>query len=248
MPRPKKRVSVVTPLQRMHVSHGEGVPFRTSANLVDWLNSTLSSSPVDREAAERVGSMIRRLNRNAARLRMPKDIDHRSLDMRRWFWAVGISEKRCVPLLQTCAPFYNFNFDLYPPWGGRDNWRLIIKISFSRPEDSNRPRDDMDKGQRMELEAVDTVVDLALSGLLGRLKDCKVRDCGKWFVTKNDPRVQHCKAHTYDDLRQGTPKRKKQLNEAAKNARKHAKTVDVAYWENARKGQLKKPSSRRAQR
>ena len=162
-------------------------------------------------------------------------------------WGDRPREDWCVAKHRNVAPFYKFNFDLSPPIDGR-KWRLFLKISFRNSEDRDQPRDATDKGQRIELGAVETVIDLALGGRLGTIKQCRIPDCCKWYTTKDDPRVLCCPDHSSDDLRKGTPERKEQLRTAAKKTRGDEKERQAQGWKDVgKKGDHKGPS-RRAQK
>jgi hypothetical protein len=78
------------------------------------------------------------------------------------------------------------------------------------------------------------------------MKRCEVRSCGKWLLTKDDPRVLCCTDHDFDDLRKGTPKRKQQVNAAAKRARKRAKIEEAEYFKRLHGNEPYKPARRRA--
>jgi hypothetical protein len=245
MGRIKKSSLVLHPIGYMALIYGTIAPSRPGIHLVNWLNSQLSSSPENQEAAERVGGVIKRMHEAA--LRQTKNVVP-SLTQTR------LRESKGVAMLQNVAPFYRFEFDLYPP-SRVGKWWLFLKISFSSSKDGDQVCATLSQGQRMELEALDTVVDLAIAGRLGTIRQCNVPGCREWFITKDDPRVLCCPVHSSDDLRKGTPERKEQLRRAAKKAREEEKKAEERALECARmvleegrKKKSDKPPSHRAQK
>jgi len=220
---------------------GQKVGYRHG--IVLWLNRALSRTPADRKAAERVGALINTLNYDTAtRLASDNVIPD----------AVNANPGKTSPLyksLKEIAPHYKFGIDLYP-WDGA-KWELsfnCVKVPSGNGDKLRARFDDLiaqDGICNPESLAVEAVIHTALEGLLGTIRRCKVAGCGKWFLTKDDPRVRCCSDHNVDDLRKGTVERKKQVSEAAKRARKRAKTEDEEHWEQLHGKQSNKPGRHR---
>jgi len=97
-----------------------------------------------------------------------------------------------------------------------------------------------------ELLAVEAVIHSALEGRLGTIKQCQVGSCNKWFISRDDSRRRCCPDHNADDLRKGTPKRRKQIVAAAKGARERAKSADEKHKARSAKAGRSIPGRHRA--
>jgi len=219
--------------------------------LVDWLNRAFLATPADRDAAERVGTVIKRMNESTANL----------LAHVQWIGRGCVdSPAPTYESFDQIASSYKFNVDLYPPHEAR-KWELrctcanapsgevylpATKSGLLRvaPQLSERwpGRAAVYNPEGLALEAV---VFTALYGRLGTIKRCEVATCRKWFLSKDDRRVRCCPKCDVDVLRRGTPKRRKQLADAAKKFRREVKQYD-AFREQASKEQPNKSSPRRA--
>jgi hypothetical protein len=194
--------------------------------LVDWMNRALLGTAADREAAERLGALIKGMNDcNTSRWSDSKKawIPKRRNNNPDGF-TVGLKS------LSQQAPWYKFTIDL-SPWLDGIKWFLVINCEEAPSGDGHDLRARWEDGVRNpELEAVEAVVHIALDGHLGTIRRCEVGSCRKWFLTKDDTRVRCCPDHDVDDLRKGTLERKKQVNAAAKKARDRDKAEDEQHW------------------
>jgi hypothetical protein len=213
--------------------------------LVEWLNRAFSGTPTDRKAAERIGKLINNMNDSAVEY----------LETVTEWQSEGGLELGVVPVCKTflaIASSYELELDLCPRHGSK-KWQLAFSCVNAPSGDAFAPDSgideswpDMPKHFNPECQAVNAVVFIALEGWLGTISRCEVGSCHKWFLTKDDPRVRCCPDHDVDDLRKGTPERKKQVNAAAKRARQQAKTEEEEYWARRRGDKLVKPGRRRA--
>ena len=235
-----------------------GIDGRTIAYrdvLVDWLNRAFASSPADRDAALRVGALIDNMNENNAEY--SKAVDS---------WKAE-GKPEAVPFCKTFREIasvhdYELELDLCPRHGSK-KWHIAFHCvtapsgdAYERWQFSNEKGPDpqpltekwpeVPKRFNPECQAVNAVVFVALEGRLGTIKRCQVKECRRWFLTKDDPRVLCCSDHDVDDLRSGTPDRKKQNSEAAKRARERAKAEEENHWEQRRGKQSKKPGRHRS--
>lgn len=214
---------------------GSSQPYRVAhILLVKWLNSALSGSPVEREAARRVGELIEGVL--GFGFRPPRSMWHGAEPK-----SLGTYRLRAI------APYYAFEFDLFP-LGPDGKWQLLLHCVYAASGGRHQSREGSNRGEWLELEAAGIVVDLALDGRLAKIKRCQVPDCGKWFVTKRDFRVFCCPEHSSDDLRKGTPERKEQQRAAKKAAGERDKREKERSWEYVGKKKDDKRSSRRARR
>ena len=92
-----------------------------------------------------------------------------------------------------------------------------------------------------EIESVAVVIDLALGGRLGTIRQCQIPGCGEWDVTKNNERIYRCKKCSLHGVRKEAAERKKQVSAAQKKVRESEKKEDEAYRERLRKAG-RKPS------
>ncbi len=238
MGRIKKALSIQMPMQHMHEVYGGAPPFQDGNDLASWLNEAQVGPPAGREATSRIRNLILRMHnltacyQNVIAAGCAKD-----------FFAVGH-----MGTLRVIEPFYTFNFDLFPPLDF-GKWRLQFIISFSKKSGDGKPLDGaMIQEQNIELGAVAAVVDLALNGRLETIRQCEVPECGTWFTARNDPRLRCCPAHDVDDLRRGTPKRKAQVRQAAKNAYERVKRGEEKSWTRVGKPARHKAPARRTKR
>lgn len=199
---------------------------------MDWLNRALAGASADRHAAERVGTLIAKMNENTAEYL--EAVDSWNADGR----------PGGVPFCKTfqeiaSAHGYELEIDLCPRDGSK-KWHIAFNCVTALSGDAyERWQFLNEKGQvpepliekwpgipkhfNPECHAVKVVVFIALEGRLGTMKRCVVQECGKWFLTKDDCRVLYCPNHDSDDFRTGTPPRKKQLAAAQKKAREREK-------------------------
>jgi len=201
--------------------------------LVDWLNRALASSPADQGAAERVGSLVESMNDCTAKYLQAVDS-----------WnAAGKPE--AVPVCKTfreiaSAHDYELELDISPRHGST-KWHIAFhcvaapsgdayqRWEFSKekgldPQPLNEKWPELPKRFNPECQAVNAAIFIALQGRLGTIKRCQVKECRRWFLTKDDYRVRYCPLHDSDDLRKGTLPRKKQLAAAQKRVREKTKT------------------------
>jgi hypothetical protein len=203
---------------------GQRVGYRHG--LVLWLNRTLSRKRADREAGGRVGHLIKCLNESSCRW---------STVHKQWIRKSANADDT-IPLIRSLkeiAPCYKFGINLFPSGDGR-KWELHVSCVMapsgdllgSGLETLFNDLNWVDALGNPELLAVEAVIHTALDGLLGTIKQCEVHECSKWFLARNDDRTRCCPDHGADDLRKGTPKRRKQLAAAAKRVREREKTRD----------------------
>jgi hypothetical protein len=218
---------------------GQRVGYRHG--LVLWLNRALSKTLADREAADRVGTLINGLNISNA-----KWLDSDNVWIRKSRKATGFKS------LKELARYYKFEIDLHPSGDGA-RWGLDLNCVDAPSGDGSELRarfDDLiaqDGICNPEMLAVEAVIHSALEGRLGTIRRCEVGSCGKWFLTKkDDARRRCCPEHDVDDLRSGTPERKEQNRKAAKSARKSAKDEDERQRMASRPAGLVRPGRRRA--
>jgi hypothetical protein len=214
--------------------------------LVDWLNRAFSGTAADREAAERVGALIKDFN----------DINHSV----RWVPSMGdwIPKKRgrntngVWKTLKERAPWYKFQFDIHPsPYGAK--WELVI-LGVEAPSgqgDSLHAKWEDEQfvftDWNPELMAAEAVIHLALDGQLGTIRQCEIPRCSQWFLTKNDSRVRRCQECGVQDRRKDTPRRQKQLARAQSEFRRQEKLADEhrRAWGERQGRPLAKTDSRR---
>ena len=190
--------------------------------LVEWLNSALLGSPMERDAAKRVGKLIEGVTDCADKTKKA-------------IWFFGGTEKVLPSYrLRDIAPFYRFEFDLFP-LGESGKWQLLLNCIYAACADRQWPNKELDEESRRELEAAAIVVDLALDGRLAKIKQCQAPDCRKWFVTKRDFRVSRCKDCRLHDRRADTAERAKQVSEASRKAHAGEKKKNERSLKNARK-------------
>lgn len=217
--------------------------------LVDWLNRAFAGASADREAAERVSALGENMNENTA--------DYlKSVDL----WKAE-GKPQALPFCKTFREIasafdYELELDLAPRHGST-KWHLAFHCvaapsgdAYGRWQFLNEKGQDpqpltekwpgVPKRFNPECQAVNAVVFIALEGRLGTMKRCQVGSCRKWFLTKDDPRVSCCPDHSVDDLRKGTPERRKQVSAAAKRARERVKAEDQEYWSRRRRDKLVK--------
>ena len=218
--------------------------------LVDWLNQALQGPARDRHAAERVGSLIGGMNDAAM-------VYSRSYqEYTRWRfsgtkeanWGSPVPESARIHIrsLRGISSSYKPEFDLLPSSEG-DKWEFMFHCDAPSGDGSKiLARWPGESDENPESQAVEAVVLIAVNGRLGTLKRCQIGSCGKWFITKDDPRIRWCPDHDTDDFRKGTPERKKQVNAAAKRARDRAKIEEQKHWRRSRANQFLKPGTRRA--
>ena len=214
--------------------------------LVGWLNRALASSPADRDAAGRVGTLIESMNESTAEYLERVDS-----------WnAEGRPEAvpPCKTFLQIAAYDYGLEFDLCPRPGFK-KWHIAFHCvtapsgemvfikKWSDPRPLNEEWPEVPRRFNPECQAVNAVLFIALDGRLGTMKRCQVKTCRRWFLTKDDRRVRYCEHHDSDDLRKGTPPRRKQLATAQKRAREKTK-IEEKPW--GQSGEFHKPGRRRA--
>lgn len=222
--------------------------------LVEWLNRAFASSPADRDAAERVGTLIESMNESTAE----------------YFEAVDLWITRRRPeVLPFCKTFqeiasvHDFEIELdLCPRGGSTKWHIAFHCvtapsgdAYERwqflnekgegPQPLHEKWPEVPKRFNPECQAVNAVVFVALEGRLGTMKRCQVGSCGKWFLTKDDPRVRCCADHDADDLRKSTAPRKKQLAAAQKRARENAKAEEEKHWKRRNGDKSIKPGRHR---
>ena len=224
----------------------EGCTIKYREVLVDWLNRALFGTLEDQRAAERIGAVINKMNENAVAY----------LETVNSWQLEGGGKLGVFPFCETfqaIAPSYKLEVDLCPRDGSK-KWQLAFRCVNAPSGEACERRDEMHeiwpavpKYINPECQAVDAVVFIALEGRLGTIGRCEAGSCRKWFLTKDDPRVRCCPEHDVDDLRRGTPERKKQVNGAAKRARERAKAEDEKYWTRRREDKLARPSRRRAE-
>jgi hypothetical protein len=212
--------------------------------LVDWLNRALSRTAADREAAERIGALIKGMNNSNAWWSKTK---------KAWIPRIrstrpdGITE--ALKSFRQHAPWYRFRIDLLPGGDGF-KWQLLVNCEEAPSGNGNNLYARWEDGVRNpELEAVEAVIHVALDGQLGTISRCEVASCRKWFLSKDDLRVRCCRDHDVDDLRKRTPERKAQVNAAAKRARERERDGDEKYWKRRKsEDHLDRPSSHRAEK
>jgi hypothetical protein len=223
--------------------------------LVEWLNRAFASSPADRDAAERVGTLIESMNESTAEYFEAGDL-----------W-IARGSPETLPFCKTFQEIafvhdYQIELDLCPR-GGSTKWHIAFHCVTAPSGDAyERWQFSNDKGEgpqplhekwpevpkrfNPECQAINAVVFVALEGRLGTIKRCQVKECRRWFLTKDDPRVLCCPAHDVDDLRSGTEERKEQNRDAAKRARKQLKADDEKQWTGSGAAGFVRPGRRRA--
>jgi hypothetical protein len=226
----------------------DGSPIGYRHIVVDWLNRALSGTTADRDAAERIGALVQRMNQSAAR---SVDFDRNRISL---FGVDGASEHAPNPrieLLDEIAASYSYRLEpnLIPPMMGDGNkWQLLIHCTGTPSGELGSQK----LGTRIEGEdaccnpeclVVEMIIMIAIDGQLGTIRRCEV--CSRWFLTKADPRVRCCPDHDVDNLRKGTPVRNKQLAAAAKTRRKNEKEDDQKSWKQLTKDGFSKAPRRR---
>jgi len=224
--------------------------------LVDWLNRAFASSPADRDAAERIGVLVVNMNENTAEYLKAVD----SWEEERKPKAIPF----CKGLREIASEFaYEFEVDIAPRHGS-NKWHIAFHCvtapsgdAYERwqflNENGQGPQALSEKWPgaprrfNPECQAMNAVAFVALEGRLGTVKRCQIKECRRWFLTKDDCRVRYCRQHDSDDLRKGTPPRKKQLAAAQKKVREKAKTEGEKPWEQ-NGGEFGKPGRRRTSR
>jgi hypothetical protein len=232
----------------------EGRTIKHREVLVDWLNRALANSPADREAAERVGGLMRHMNTSTAEY----------LEAVEAWNAKGKPE--AIPFCKTfreiaSAHDYELELDLCPRPASKKwhmafhcvtapsgdayrRWQFLNEKGLE-PRPLNEKWPEMPKRFNPECQAVNAVVFVALEGRLGTIKRCEVKECWRWFLTKDDCRVRYCPHHDSDDLRRGTLPRKKQLAAAQKRARENAKHKEEKFWTEQQADEFIRPGRRR---
>lgn len=258
MGRLKKGIWVFNDASGEYASPGvDGRTIRYRDVLVDWLNRALSGPPADRDAAERIGALMKNMNQNTNEYL--KAVDS---------WnAEGGPKLGFVPFCKTFEEIasdygYELELDLCPRYGSK-KWHLafhcvtapsgdayerwqVLNEKGPDPQPLHEKWPDVPKRFNPECQAVNAVVSIALEGRLGTMRRCEIESCARWFLTKDDPRVRCCPDCDVDDLRKGTVKRKKQLSAAAKRARDRAKAEEQRHWRRGRADEFVKPGRRRA--
>jgi len=208
------------------------------------LNRARALTSADREAAERVGTLITGLNGSNSRWSEFK---------KAWIPRSANADTKFPDFksLKESTPYYGFEVDLFP-YGDGVKWRLIVNCS-SAPSGEGKGLcarfDDLENQDSIcspELLAVEAVIHSALEGRLGTIKQCQVGSCNKWFISRDDSRRRCCPDHNADDLRKGTPKRRKQIVAAAKGARERAKSADEKHKARSAKAGRSIPGRHRA--
>lgn len=220
-------------------------------DLVDWLNRAQTGSRQDRDAAKRVGTLIVRMNDAALRFSSSweKYTNWRLSGTEEACWGSPVPESARIHFtsLRRISPDYKPDVDLYPSWNS-DKWQLGFYCDVPSGEGNQiRTRWGGEDDDNPEIQAVTAIVHIALDGQLGTIRQCQVGNCGRWFLTKDDPRVRCCPDHDVDDLRKGTQERRKQVSAAAKRARERVKAEDEQYWSRQRRDKLVKRGRRRAE-
>jgi hypothetical protein len=223
--------------------------------LADWLNRALACGSADRDAAERVGTLIEAMNESTAEYLEAVNSWNRD------------GRPEAVPLCKTfreiaSAHHYELELDLCPRHGSK-KWHMAFHCvtapsghAFERWQQLNKkwpaPQSlienwpEVPKRFNPECQAVNAVVFIALEGRLGTMKRCQVKECQRWYLTKDDCRARYCPHHDSDDLRKGTSPRKKQLAAAQKRVRERAKAIDERSRAKSRAAGFVMPGRRRA--
>jgi hypothetical protein len=226
--------------------------------LVDWLNRAFASTSADRDAAKRVASLMKEMNDTTAEYL--KDVES--------WQSGGERQLGAVPFCKTfqeiaSANEYELELDLCPRHGSR-KWHLAFHCvtapsgdAYERYQLSNVKQDpqplseewrDVPRRFNAECQAVNAVVFIALEGRLGTIKQCQVKECRRWFLTKDDGRVRCCPDHDSDDLRRGTEPRKKLMAAAQKRARDRERIIDKKHLKDRLREGYVMPGSRRAKK
>jgi len=213
----------------------DGSPRGYRHELVDMLNRMRAGSAMEMETAERIGTLVSRLNESA----------FKCVEFDRWcvpFGDDGPPQDTPDPRIEEWRDItasYRLELELLPPSAADNNkWLLMINCSSA---DQPHVRSEGD-GEYFypEMLMVEMVVMIALDGQLGTIQRCEV--CSSWFLSKSDSRVRCCQDHDVDDLRTGTPERRKQLAAAAKKQREKGKAEDERHLEELRKSGHKVPN------
>jgi hypothetical protein len=233
---------------------GEGRRIGYRHVLVDWLNRGLSGGSADRKAAERVGTLIHRM----------QDSTVKYLKTLKWSLSNTRGDEPGPEDAPGCESFleiacsYDLEFDMLPGIDGK-NWMLVCRCmktpsgevyagGIAAPELGAR-WDGQDSICNPEGMAVDAVIFTALDGLLGTIRRCEVDCCRKWFLTKDDPRIRCCPDHNVDVLRKSTQKRIEQVRAAAKVARDRARDEEKKHWQQSEcKDKSYKPGAHRIEK
>jgi hypothetical protein len=225
-----------------------GQRFGYRHDLVDWLNRARTGPARDRETAERVGALIAGMNDAALRFSSSwkKYMSWRLAGTEDACWGTPVPESDRIYLktLRGVSPDYKPEVDLKPSFDG-DKWELVFHCDVPSGEGTQiQARWGGESDDNPESQAIEAIIFIALDGQLGTIRRCEVGSCGKWFLTKDDPRVRCCPDHDVDDLRSGTEKRNSQVKAAAKRARTRAKAEDEQYWTRRRQKNLVRPTRR----
>jgi hypothetical protein len=230
-----------------------GEQFGDRRDLVDWLNRAQTGPTRDREAAERVGALIGAMNDAGLKFfRSWKQHTEWRLSGSKaanWGWPAPESARIHISSLRGLSPDYEPEFDLLPSFDGK-KWKLVFHCDVPSGDGVQiRARWNGESDENPESQAIEAIVYVALDGQLGTIKRCEVANCRQWFLTKDDPRVRTCPKCTVDDLRRGTPARRRQISEAQKKAREREKRANEKYWKKLKeKDGLETPGPHRAKR
>lgn len=143
---------------------GKSIGYRHG--LVLWLNRALSWTSADRKAAGRIRELIK-----------------------------GLNDGRGYKSFSELARHYRFEVDLF---AGGPKWELSVICAAVPSGNGHKLKarfDDLWAQDRIcnpEVLALEDVIHTALEGYLGTIKQCDVSNCGRWFLTANDPRRRFC--------------------------------------------------------